>query len=83
MKIRQTIDTSESDRMFVERFMHEVHMLAGMVKEMFVEEKVLLLSPIMRELIADKARLVADMRLTLQNHVCADNLGKDFSLPND
>lgn len=79
-KIRRTILTSPSDYKFVEEFEHQLEMLTGMVNEMFVEEKQLLLSPIMIELIAEKAKLVKQYLSKLHNHLCTDNLGEDFKL---
>lgn len=77
-KIKQTIVTSQSDRKYIENFERQVDMLCGMVKEMFTENKVMLLSPVLRELIANKGREVDEMRKQLHGRLCADNLGEDF-----
>ena len=77
-KIKQTIDTSVSDREFVANFDKQLAMLTGMVEEMFVENKHCLLSPVMRQLMADKGREVNAIRQKLAGRLCADNPGENF-----
>lgn len=61
-KERQIIDTCESDRKWLEEHGETIDMLTGMVEELFVENKAMLLSPVMRQLLIDKARLVSMQR---------------------
>lgn len=77
-KIRQTVDTSESDREFVRKFEEEVRMLSDMVLEMVRDNKSCLLSPVMRQLLIERAVLVDKQLRTLSNHLVADNPCDDF-----
>lgn len=77
-QVRQTIVTCDQDREYIKRFEHELWMLTGMVVEMVEEHPSYLLSPIMRESLARKAKEVAAMRDQLLNKLCADNLNEPF-----
>lgn len=77
-KIRQTVDTSESDREYVREFENDVAMLCGMVQEMFIENKAMLLSPVLRDLIIEKAARTQVKLRKLQNKLAADNPCDDF-----
>lgn len=75
-RVRQIIDTYASDREWVRNFEHQVGMLIGMVEEMFETNRVLLLSPVMRELVLDKGREVGRMLDKVRHILAVDNPGK-------
>lgn len=79
-KIRQTVDTSESDRVYVCELEKQIDMLTGMVEECFVENKQWLLSPIMRELVIEKGRKVAKMMMKAKGRLVIDNPCDDLKV---
>ncbi len=81
MKISQMVDTSTQDREWVEKFEHQVGMLAGMVIEMAEDNKQLLLSPVFRELLVDKAKLVKGLLSRVHRKLVVDNPGNDLEWP--
>jgi hypothetical protein len=72
---RRHCDCHPSDEKYLEKFQEELNMLTGMVREMLVENKQLLLSPVMRKMLEDKAALVRSMHLPLRNKLVVDNPG--------
>ena len=65
-------DFQDKDREFLEEFEKELRSLTGMVEEMFVTTPAILLSPIYREMMAEKARHVHRM----QTRLVIDNPGE-------
>lgn len=74
MSTRRTIDYQNGDVEFLAEFEKQLEMLYGMVEEMFVENKACLLSPVMRQLLIDKARSVKARHEALRYKLCVDNL---------
>lgn len=72
----RNVSVQDGDQAWLGAWHHELQLLCGMVREMVVEEKRLLLSPVMRELLGKQAALVEGTLLNLQNYLCVDNLGK-------
>lgn len=73
---KRTCDVCSEDLAFVERFNEQVRMLTGMVKEMVVDEPRVLLSPVMRRLLADKAAEVESLHAPLRHRMVVDNPGE-------
>jgi hypothetical protein len=65
-------EQTEGGNKILKDFMDSVHSLAGMTVEMFEENKTILLSPIFRELILDKAKLVRELQFKVQHRVAID-----------
>lgn len=80
-KTQRIIATCKEDVEYLDKLEHQIEMLTGMVIEMVKEHPSYLLSPVMRELLADKAVLVKGMMDQVHNHLCADNLGDPFRYP--
>jgi hypothetical protein len=76
---RRTCDIQNGDEKWVEEFEHQIDMLCGMVHEMMVEDKVMLLSPVMRELLIEKAKLVLEKARLVRRRIVIDNLGPPLS----
>lgn len=75
-KINQTIATCEEDRVWLKEHAHTIEMLAGMVIEAVNDNPQYLLSPVMRELLVEKAKLVLDQRRAFAGReYLIDNLG--------
>lgn len=77
-KVRQTVDTSVSDREYVASFIRSVEQLANMTLEMFVTNPAMILSPTMRELMVEKTKLVESRRIKLSGRLVADNPCSNF-----
>lgn len=77
-KRRITIDTSTEDITFIETFKKDLEMLTGMCNEMFVENKVMLLSPVLRELLSDKAVVVKNKFDKIKWRLYVDNPGENL-----
>lgn len=75
-RIRQTIDTCESDRAYVQEFQWQIGLLCGMVVEATRDHPVYLLSPHMREMLAEKAQQVKNMLFKLSGRIAFDNPGE-------
>jgi hypothetical protein len=73
---KYTVDMSDEDRKFVEKFDEQVGMLAGMVHEMIKVNPTYVLSPVLRKSLHDKATEVEGMRMAVHNKLCVDNLPK-------
>jgi hypothetical protein len=79
-KSKRICDTNAEDYKFLEKFEDELDMLTGMCAEMLETNKVLLLSPVMREMLAEKAKLVASMRRKLMFKLVVDNPCEPLSI---
>ncbi len=73
---RRTCDVCQADLKFLERFNEQVQMLTGMVKEIIEDEPRMILSPVMRRMLADKAKEVESLHAPLRQRLCVDNPGK-------
>lgn len=79
-KRKYMVDTSDADRQFVLVFMEDVKMLAGIVREMVEEDSRLLLSPVMRQLLIDKAKDVQQRWSAISPYpLFVDNPGADLT----
>lgn len=74
-----TCDIQDGDEAWTDAFVKDIEMLCGLTQEMFEENKVLLLSPIFRDLIAAKGRDVADRLKTAKHRLYIDNPGKPLT----
>lgn len=79
-KIKQHIDTSEEDRAFIEEFVDDLNMLTGMTIEMMETNPVIILSPLFRRSLADKAKVVKEKISLLRYGLCVDNPGENLRL---
>lgn len=77
-KIKQTVDTSVSDREFVKKLEKRIETLAGMVIEAVKENPQYLLSPIMREMLAEKAVEVQILMRKVKGRIVVDNPGENL-----
>lgn len=75
-----TVDESEEDQKFVEQFIIDLDMLLGITKEMFVENKAMLLSPYLRQCIIDKAKAVKGRWDQIKTRVHVDNPTKPLTV---
>lgn len=66
-------DTCDEDQAFLEKYNEQVDMLYGMVQEMVRESTHLLLSPVMRRMLAEKADEVQSMHRPLRMRLRIDN----------
>jgi hypothetical protein len=73
---KRTCDVQDEDIEFLKKFEEEISSLSGMVEEMIVETPAILLSPVMRKLLVEKARLVAAMHDRVRYRLCIDNPGE-------
>jgi hypothetical protein len=77
MSLRRRIcETGPEDEQFLNNFSEQVAMLTGMVKEIIEEEPRMLLSPVMRRMLADKAREVESLHAPLRGRLVVDNPGQ-------
>lgn len=67
----------DADKKWVEEFETAIRHLAGLVEEMFHENKVLLLSQICREIIRNKGREVKKLLDKASNRIIIDNPCKE------
>lgn len=74
-KRRIAINFNEEDSAYLERFEDNLEMLCGMVTEMFEVDTRLLLSPVMRRLLVEKAELVGRLHGPLRYRLRVDNPG--------
>lgn len=73
--IRQRhINYHDTDPEWVAEFEKQLDLLCGCVIEMMDENKVLLLSPVMRDLCKKQAQTVKDMHAKVRHKLCVDNL---------
>lgn len=70
---RITCDESLEDAAFVARFVEDVETLAGLAVEMMVEHRSMVLSPVFRRMLAEKAYDVQSRLGPLKNILHADN----------
>lgn len=70
---QRIIDTQPEDQEYLARFQRELEMLYGMVLEAVEEHPTYLLSPVMRQMLADKAHQVQSLHGPLKNTLCVDN----------
>lgn len=73
MAHRRVCDIQDGDEAWVAKFEDEIQMLTGMVLEMMEENRQLVLSPVMRRLLADKARLVDQIHGKVRGRIVVDN----------
>lgn len=73
---RRMCDVCHADLKLLERFNEQVQMLTGMVKEIIEDEPRMILSPVMRRMLADKAKEVESLHAPLRQRLCVDNPGK-------
>ena len=80
--MRQTVEFQDGDRDAVEAFMENVKTTCGLVEEMLVTNPTYVLSPVLRDMLRDKARELDGMRLAIKAHtggLAVDNLGKPLA----
>lgn len=73
---KRICDVHSDDVEFLKLFNEQVQMLTGMVKEIIEDEPKLLFSPVMRKLLADKAKEVNSLHGPLLHRLCVDNPGE-------
>lgn len=66
-------DESDDDRKFMEEFKSQLDMLIGMTEECFVTHTVYLLSPCLRNMMADKGKCVKQMWDKIKYRIHVDN----------
>ena len=69
------IDETPQDKEFLRQFNEDVYSLAGCVIEMLETTPSLVLSPVLRKLVLDKAKDVQAQHGPLKMHLCVDNPG--------
>jgi hypothetical protein len=79
--IRRTVDQFEGDQNHVQAYTEAVRNLCGMVEECMETNKVILLSPVLRQLVRDHARKVEKMREKIGAYLTVDNLHAPLELP--
>ena len=79
MPTKVTCEYQDGDDKWLREFEHEIEMLTGMVEEAFVENKVYLLSPVMREMMANKGQKVRKMLDRVRAYLYVDNLGEPLA----
>lgn len=67
------VDESEQDSAYVEKFAKELEMLTGIVHELLVDEPRMILSPVMRQLLIDKAKSVKALFGPMKGRIHVDN----------
>lgn len=77
-KIQQTVCTSVADRQYIEQFEFQVDMLIGLVLEAVEISPAMLLSPVIRQLLVEKAKQVRSMFDTIKRRIAVDNPGDDL-----
>lgn len=83
MSHRRTIDVQDGDDAWIKEFEKQLDLLCGMTIEMMGEERQLLLSQTFRHVLLEKAKLVKEMSLKVNNKLCVDNLGKPLKEATD
>jgi hypothetical protein len=73
------IDEQPEDVKFLKQFNDDVDSLAGCVIEMLETTPQMVLSPVMRKLIVDKAKEVKAQHGPLKLHLCVDNPSKPLT----
>lgn len=74
MATRRTIDVQDGDQQWVDDFVDDVRTVCGLIEECFVEHPATLLSPILRQLVVDRARQLEAKRIKILCKLCVDNL---------
>lgn len=72
---QRIIDVQEGDPAWVAKFESDIRNLCGLVEEAFETNKLILLSPVFRELIRDRARQLESKLNIVRNRLCVDNIG--------
>lgn len=73
---RRICNVHAEDVKFLAKFNEQLQMLTGMVKEIIEDEPRMILSPVMRRMLADKAKEVESLHAPLRQRLCVDNPGK-------
>lgn len=73
---KRIIDYHESDEKWIERFNDEIRKLSGIVLEAVRDNPAMLLSPICREILVDRALALEEMRKQVIHKLCVDNLNE-------
>ena len=73
MAIRITCDVQDGDREWTKRFEEALSDLVGLVEESFESKPVVLLSPVLRKMVRDKARQVGAMYQKISGRIVVDN----------
>ena len=75
MTIRRTIDVQDGDEQWVKDFEHDIEHVCGLIEEAMHENKLLLLSPICREMIRERGKQLQKKLNNVRHRLCVDNLG--------
>jgi len=78
--IKRHIDYYAEDTVFLADFEKQVETLTGLVTEMLETNKVLVLSPVMREMVVDKAKEVLSKLNAVKWKLCVDNLNEPLKV---
>ena len=70
---RLIIDESTEDVAYVQHFAEQLDMLIGMVNEILVDNPQMLLSPVMRNLLSEKAKNVKSIWRPMKGRIHVDN----------
>ncbi len=79
MSQKRTIDVQDGDEQWVLDFERDISLVCGLIEEVMHENKVLLLSPVFREMIVDHGRRLHDKLRKVSRRLCVDNLGDPLS----
>jgi len=66
--VRTCIEYNREDTAFLEKFQEELLTLTGLIEETFVQNPVILLQPVYRKMLIDKARAVEAMHAAIRKH---------------
>lgn len=73
---KATIEFTKSDADYLNAYKQAVELLYGVVIEMLTTERTVLLSPVFREIVLDKAREVEQKHRAIHVMLCVDNPAK-------
>lgn len=79
-KIKITAEFSPSDRDYLNRYREVVGQLAQLVIEIMTTEQQLLLSPIFRQILLEKARELDGMHQEIRAKLVVDNPGRPLTV---
>lgn len=66
------IGWTKKDELRLDRYKDDVDKLIGLTEEIFGEQKILLLSPIMRKIVLDQAVKTREIHNKIKDYLCTD-----------
>jgi ribosomal protein L13 len=70
---RRTIDIQDGDDAWVEKFTKDIDDVCGMIEEAFERNPAMLLSPVIRGMLREKAKELEKKLEVVRGRVCVDN----------